>query len=436
MSAARKPWAKLGAAGQVEAVRALESAGRANSTIAFDLKAPRAEVDRICAALRREREAQARTVAEEARPVALPTANTGDQSSTGGDDVERSAERASSAVEVGAPVSPEGATRGEGRGFESRRDQAAPSGPSRSSVGSEHSEGEVAGSNPARFAGSSGRLERPTNSPSDGDAFAAVTGKARLADAVGVEPPLSDPMPASSSRQAPRPSSRTSSPEPMANPERAPATPPAPALSSNERPDWRTLPTAERDRLVADIYLAGVAASKIAALFDHASRSAVCGVIHRLQAKGVIVSADRAQVKKRRGRAAAKQAGVQTYTTPKPRNATTPSPASATVIALPSAHGSRRATSAMVEAWLAKNGGPRRFEPRASTDILSIRAYLMPKGYDVVFNQRGGGKYTVTRSGPGRPKILDRDQFFAFVDGLRRADGLTPFLPQLERTSA
>jgi hypothetical protein len=278
--------------------------------------------------------------------------------------------------------------------------------------------------------------DRPDQFPSDGGAFAAVKGKAQLADAAGVEPPPSDPMPATSSRQATAPSSRTSSPGPMASPERAPATPPAPALSSNERPDWRTLPTAERDRLVADIYLAGVAASKIAALFDHASRSAVCGVIHRLQAKGVIVSADRAQVKKRRGRAAAKQAGVQTFPTPKPRNTTTPSPASAAVIALPSAHGSHRATSAMVEAWLAKNGGPRRFEAGASTDVLSIRAYLLPKGFDVVFLQREGGVYTVTKPGPGRPAKLDREQFFAFVDKLRLADGLTPFLPQLERTSA
>lgn len=201
------------------------------------------------------------------------------------------------------------------------------------------------------------------------------------------------------------------------------------------RPNWRTLPKTERDRLVADVYIAGVSASEIAALFDHASRSAVCGVIHRLQAKGVIASADRIQVKKRRGRAAAKQAVVQTFTTPKPRNAASPRPASATVIALPTAQGSRRATSAMVEAWLAKNGGPRRFEPGATTDLDVLRRYVEPRGYTIGFSQKGRGTYTIN-GGCGRPKTVDRNGLFAFVDKLRLADGLTPFLPKHERTPA
>lgn len=51
------PWPKLDAAAKVEAVRPLEAGGDANGTIAFRLKAPRSEVDRICALLRRERHA-------------------------------------------------------------------------------------------------------------------------------------------------------------------------------------------------------------------------------------------------------------------------------------------------------------------------------------------------------------------------------------------
>lgn len=67
---------------------------------------------------------------------------------------------------ITAANSPERATRGESRGFKSRRDQTVPSGPSRAAVWSADPIGEVAGSNPARLAGSSVRSERPTLFPS------------------------------------------------------------------------------------------------------------------------------------------------------------------------------------------------------------------------------------------------------------------------------
>ena len=262
------------------------------------------------------------------------------------------------------------------------------------------------------------------------------------------------------------------------------------------RPDWRTLPKDERDRLVKAFCAAGLTASMIAARFDNASRNAIVGVVHRLKVKGGLVrlAGGRVKSQKRRDRepvakgqpwsamsarekeeacAAGRKDGL-TYsqiaerhdtetanigkvvkraaaaglfkapeivqrpapmTPPRPAPNRSAHPSTAAVIALPSALGSRRATSAMVDAWLAKNGGPRRFEPRASTDILSIRSYLLPKGYDVVFLQREGGVYTVTKPGPGRPAKLDREQFLAFVDKLRLADGLEPVLPPTKRAS-
>lgn len=82
-------------------------------------------------------------------------------------------------------------------------------------------------------------------------------------------------------------------------------------------------------------------------------------------------------------------------------------------------------TQAQIEAWLRKNGGPRRFERGASADIDLLRMYVRGKGYEIGFKQGGVRPYTI-RGGNGRPRQVSRKGLIEFVDTLRAADGLPP----------
>ena len=143
------------------------------------------------------------------------------------DDVDRSAERASSAVEVGAPVSPEGAAEIPAGSHGQRHELVA--GPVDRQA--------KAPVNPGAVASAS-----ETNSPSDDDAFSEVKGAARPENAAGVEPSSSDnpsaatPAEAAAESQAPRPSaaaeiSSSEAPPPPGVTEKAEAAPP-PAVSA------------------------------------------------------------------------------------------------------------------------------------------------------------------------------------------------------------
>jgi hypothetical protein len=110
---------------------------------------------------------------------------------TGGGDVDSSAERASSAVEVGAPVSPDGAavSASSGRPEGGKRLQVT-RGPNYAAE-PDGCDPETIADDGRNVEASGGAASVITNSPSDGDAFAAVKGKARLANANSVEPPPS-----------------------------------------------------------------------------------------------------------------------------------------------------------------------------------------------------------------------------------------------------
>lgn len=80
MSPRPKPWSRLSPEARVEAVRTIEAEGHANSIIAFKLSAPRPDVDRICAMLRRERHAREDAARREQtapapHTLAVPTAD-------------------------------------------------------------------------------------------------------------------------------------------------------------------------------------------------------------------------------------------------------------------------------------------------------------------------------------------------------------------------
>lgn len=84
----------------------------------------------------------------------------------------------------------------------------------------------------------------------------------------------------------------------------------------------------------------------------------------------------------------------------------------------------------MVEDWLAKHGGPRRFSDAERTDDIVIAPWLAERGIKISksshsWNERGGN-WKVSR-GPGRPKSLSWAGVLQIVDEIRIGEGLQPF---------
>lgn len=86
---------------------------------------------------------------------------------------------------------------------------------------------------------------------------------------------------------------------------------------------------------------------------------------------------------------------------------------------------------ALVNRWLRKNGGPRRFERGASGMPDNIKFYLQERGYDMSFSGwKDGRKAIVKRRGTSGQRRLNFAELVAFVDELRVADGLEPISPR------
>lgn len=79
----------------------------------------------------------------------------------------------------------------------------------------------------------------------------------------------------------------------------------------------------------------------------------------------------------------------------------------------------RLSDTELVQGWLAVNGGPRRFETGDSGDEMAMRGYLQERGYETAYSK---GKLYL--KGRGRPRLLTRQAFVAFVDDVRAAEGL------------
>lgn len=78
----------------------------------------------------------------------------------------------------------------------------------------------------------------------------------------------------------------------------------------------------------------------------------------------------------------------------------------------------------MVQDWLDKNGGARRFERGVSTDPWIIRQYLADRG---ITTNGFRCKWSVS-NGRGRPKITTWAGVMEIVDSFRLAEGLQPFV--------
>jgi hypothetical protein len=77
----------------------------------------------------------------------------------------------------------------------------------------------------------------------------------------------------------------------------------------------------------------------------------------------------------------------------------------------------------MVQDWLDKNGGPRRFEHFATTDTWIIRTYLEERGIKLNGHR---GRWAISR-GKGRPRIGTWADVMQIADDFRMAEGLQPF---------
>lgn len=85
--------------------------------------------------------------------------------------------------------------------------------------------------------------------------------------------------------------------------------------------------------------------------------------------------------------------------------------------------------SQLVEIWLAQNGGARKVEQGGSGDPWALRSFLDKRGF-VMTNtaQRPGFFQLSVRGARGRPQTLKQRDLIAFVDRIRRAEGLEPIL--------
>lgn len=79
----------------------------------------------------------------------------------------------------------------------------------------------------------------------------------------------------------------------------------------------------------------------------------------------------------------------------------------------------------MVQDWLAKNGGARKFGERETTQSWEMRSFLADRGVTVGF-VRGSDKWNLSRDG-GRPRIVKWADIMRLVDEIRIAEGLPPF---------
>lgn len=77
----------------------------------------------------------------------------------------------------------------------------------------------------------------------------------------------------------------------------------------------------------------------------------------------------------------------------------------------------------MIQDWLERNGGPRRFEPNATSDQLAIQIWLRERGIYINGYQ---AKWTISTS-KGRPKGVKWAQIMEMVDKIRAEEGLEPF---------
>ncbi|WP_192258633.1 GcrA family cell cycle regulator [Mesorhizobium caraganae] len=193
----------------------------------------------------------------------------------------------------------------------------------------------------------------------------------------------------------------------------------------------------ERRDVVADLLIEGLSASQIAERMGDTTRNAIIGIVRRdkrLSAIGFartgqggllgpkMTPEERLEKRKKWDQAYRERNRGNVIAFPKPKRAP-PRPAA---VKQPALRVVSNNVPLMVQDWLEKNGGPRRFEKNATADTWAIRAYLEERGIRMNGHQC---KWSVSM-GPGRPRIMKWSEIIRLADEYRVAEGLQPFLAE------
>lgn len=199
------------------------------------------------------------------------------------------------------------------------------------------------------------------------------------------------------------------------------------------KPDWKMKDMALRDGMLTELCRQKKTAQQISDEFRNATRNAVIGRVKRLQKRGLSLKLGG----KCRGGGIPLGAKNPRASKPKPPPKPAPAPEklkpeprkkTGKVIEFPKQ--GPQDVRAMIDRHL-KIHGARRFARGECTDLDILRGYVAQYGYEVSYH--GGGwnnQYLVRKAGRGRPRKLSHREFFVWIDKLRAADGLEPFLPQ------
>lgn len=76
----------------------------------------------------------------------------------------------------------------------------------------------------------------------------------------------------------------------------------------------------------------------------------------------------------------------------------------------------------LINDWIVKNGGARRFERGTSSNFNFIQYYLLGQGIEVI---RWRGRYRITKP-KSRAKVCGEKELFNLVDEVRIAEGKQP----------
>ncbi len=197
--------------------------------------------------------------------------------------------------------------------------------------------------------------------------------------------------------------------------------------------------TAEAKALVAERLVAGDTAAQIGLLFD-VNRSAITGLLARdaeLAAVGFVRAGkslnggktkrftpeETIQRKRQYNSAYQQRRRKGTNVVPFP----TPSrklPVATPHAAPPALRVVSNNVPLMVQDWLDKNGGARKFGTRETTDPWLIREFLRDRG---IIAKVCKSKWSVS-NGLGRPRVVTWRDIMGIVDKIRLEEGLQPFV--------
>jgi len=173
----------------------------------------------------------------------------------------------------------------------------------------------------------------------------------------------------------------------------------------------------------------GRSASECAEIIgDNVTRNAVIGKVHRLKFRKrrtkkqkVVGWSAEAREAARDKRAAVMRAKRAAEAMPKPRLVFRNG--KAVIVAVP---GRGASDSDLIAGWLARNGGPRKFEEGATGDPSMIALWLRARGYQTSYKQGAGGGVVKVVYPDGRRAALTLKKLTDLADSIRVQEGLTP----------